>query len=142
MIRYKGKIRPAAHSDLDHLVAMGKKFHAMSEQPTPYDPASFREMMATMLLMQDGTVFVSGEGMIGGVLLPSWVAPAWTIATELFWYAEDVRGVDLLIAFEEWAADKGANEIRMTTLGANPRAGTLLRRRGYAASEISYAKVI
>jgi len=120
------------------LVAMGRRFFAASELPGEFDATAFLDTVAR--IEADGGLFTSPKGMLGGVIAPGWCAPDWTAAVELFWWAEDGQGLRLLRRFEEWAKDRGANEIRMTTLAAMPRAEKLLR--GYRRTETSWSKVI
>ena len=120
---------------------MGRKFHGMSGQAAPFDPEAFGAFLGQMIDSPSAIVFVGQAGMIGGALSPAYCAPQWLIAVEFFWWAERC-GLGLLRAFEKWAQVRGAHEIRMTSLAENPRAAAILSRRGYAASEISHAKVM
>lgn len=94
-----------------------------------------------MIESGSGAIIVSDAGFIGGVISPAYCDPKWLIAVELFWWAES-GGLRLLRAFEDWASEMGASEIRMTSLASLPRADKLLRCRSYAPTEISYQKVI
>ena len=134
-------IRPATLADIHRLVGWAQKFHAISGMAAPFDAEAVPGMLARMIESQDAVVLTSEHGAIGGVLIPAYCAPSWIIAVELFWWAEK-DGLRLLRAFEEWAAQKGAQEVRMTSLSAQPRATEILSRRGYAAAEISHSKVI
>ena len=95
-----------------------------------------------MILADTGVILLSDRGMIGGSLAPAYTAPDWLMAVEMFWFAEDGQGLRLLRGFEQWAADGGASEVRMTTLAGLSQADAILTRRGYAALETSYTKVI
>jgi len=132
-------IRPATPDDLPAIVAMGRKFHAASGMPMAYDAPTVERFAAG--LIAGGGFFVGDAGMIGGALVPAYCDPSWLMAVELAWWAER-DGMALLRAFEDWARESGAREVRMTSLAALPRADVLLRRKGYAATEISYQKVI
>ena len=134
-------IRQATHDDTPAIIAMGRKFHAQSGQPMAFDDAAAGALVSGLIDSDRGAIFISDGGMIGGALSPAYCDPAWIMAVELFWWAER-DGLALLKAFEEWAADMGAKEVRMTTLAALPRAASIMKRRGYAASEISHSKVI
>lgn len=118
---------------------MGAAFHAASGLPVPFDPQAMSEVCANLI---PGGVFVSGAGMIGGVIAPALCAPSWRMAVELFWWAEDGKGLALLSAFEAWARENGANEVRMTTLESCKGAARILARRGYGLTETSFSKVI
>lgn len=134
-------IRAARHEDTPAIIAMGAKFHAQSGAPMAFDQRAAAALISGLIESNGGAVFISDSGMIGGAISPAYCDPAWLMAVELFWWAER-DGLALLKAFEEWAAESGAKEVRMTTLAALPRAASIMRRRGYVASEISHSKVI
>lgn len=120
------------------LLDMGGKFHDAAGLPFPFAPKATEAAILNM--MKAGCVLVSERGAIGGVIAPAWSNPEWIYACELFWWAEDGRGRELLSAFETWAKDIGACEIRMTSLEHLGTADIVLRRHGYERREISYGK--
>lgn len=134
-------MNPATMADIPRLVDMGRRFHAQSRMPFGFDPQAVETFLAGMIASDAGTIICGDHGAIGGMLAPAYCDPRWTMAVELFWWAER-GGLALLRAFAEWAAAKGAQEVRMTSLAALPRADAVLRRKGYAPTEISYQKVI
>ena len=123
------------------MVNMLAAFHGASGIPAPFDAGATGGFVAALLNRDDAALIVADAGVIGGVIVPAWCAPQWRIAVELFWWAGR-DGLALLRAFETWAHEAGAQEIRMSTLTALPRADGILRRKGYAATETSHAKVI
>ena len=133
-------IRAATAQDVPRIVEMGQRFHTAASLPMRFDAGAVAEMLSGMVASDSAALLVSDYGMIGGVLAPAYCDPAWVMAVELFWWA-DRDGLALLRAFETWGRENGAHEIRMTSLAALPRADAILRRKGYAATEISYAKV-
>lgn len=133
-------MRNATEADLPLLVEMGERFHEAAELPFNYNPEASGDAIAGM--MGNGCVLVTERGAIGGILGRSWSNPDWQYACELFWWAEDGRGLELLRGFEAWARDEGAKEVRLTSLHHLERAGRILQRAGYAPKEISYGKVI
>ena len=134
-------IRPATLADLDQIAAWGADFHAASGMLAPFDAEATREFVAKLIEAPQAVVLMHEHGMIGGLLSPAYCAPSWVIAVELFWWAER-DGRALLRAFEKWAGDAGASEVRMTTLAAQPRAAGILKHAGYDPAETSHAKVI
>ena len=134
-------MRRATADDLPRLLAMGRQFHAASGVSCPFDPDAVAAVLANMIGSENSCLIVSEAGAIGGMLAPAYCARSWTMAIEMFWWAERA-GLHLLRAFEDWAREKGADEVRMTTLSALPRADLILRRKGYAPVEVSYTKVI
>lgn len=132
-------IYTATGADLPRLVGWMADFHAASGTPTPFDP----DYTAGFLngLMEQGVILTNGRGMIGGMIAPAFCSGEWLQAHELFWWAES-GGLGLLRAFEAWARGSGAQEVRMSSLASLPRAGAILCRKGYAATELSYSKVL
>lgn len=131
--------RRAALTDIPALLAMGRSFHAESGMPFAFNEEVMAGVFARMIEADGATVIMTEKGLIGGMLNPAYCDPSWVYAVEMFWWARG-DGMALLRAFEEWAAEAGANEIRMTSLANLPRADMLLRRYGYQPAEISYSK--
>lgn len=134
-------MRPATPEDIPALLEMGRAFHAESGMPFSFDQDAVSGMLATMIEADGATVLMTDRGGIGGVLQPAYCDPKWTYAVELFWWARG-DGLALLRAFERWAQQAGANEVRMTSLAALPRADRLIRRVGYEPAEVSYSKAV
>lgn len=134
-------IRPATPADIPGLLAFGVKFHAASQMPMQFDQSAMGDVLAGMIESDRAAVLMTDAGVIGGILSPAYCDPAWVMAVELFWWAER-DGLALLRAFEDWAQQAGAQEVRMTSLASLPRADAILKRKGYAPIEISYQKVM
>jgi GNAT superfamily N-acetyltransferase len=120
---------------------MGKAFHAESMMPFSFDTDAMSSVLEKMIEADGATVLMTQKGVIGGVLNPAYCDPAWIYAVELFWWAHG-DGFALLRAFERWAHQAGAEEVRMTSLAVLPRADRLLRCVGYIPAEVSYSKVM
>lgn len=133
---------PATEADIPRIVEMGRKFHIVAGIKAPFCEEATENTVRGLIESATGTVLVSDAGMIGGALVPAYCAANWTMAVELFWWAEDRRGLHLLKAFEDWAKDMGADEVRMTTIHGLDGAARILDRRGYSACEISHGKAI
>lgn len=134
-------IREATEADIPRLLGFARRFHEAAQQPFGFDEAATDAFIAGLIEQPHSVVLIGDAGMIGGALVPAYCQPAWVMAVELAWWAER-DGLRLLRAFEEWATDNAASEVRMTSLAALPRADAILRRKGYGAAEISYRKVI
>lgn len=135
-------VRRATADDIGHMVDLGARFNAQAKTIIPYDRDATAHFLNGLVGSPQAGVFVSESGIIGGVLSPAYCNPSWVMAVELFWWASDRQGLRLLGAFEKWAKDMGAQEVRMTTLQAIDGPERILKRRGYAPAEISYQKVI
>lgn len=115
------------------------RFHQQSGTPVPFDEKHTQGFLQG--LIRQGVVLMHDKGMIGGMIAPAFCNGSWLQAHELFWWAES-GGLALLRAFEAWARGEGAAEVRMSSLASLPRADAILRRKGYAATELSYSKVL
>lgn len=134
-------VRPAAPGDIPALLKMGKAFHAESGMPFTFDLDVMAGVLARMIEDDRASVLMTERGVIGGILQPAYCDPSWVYAVEMFWWARG-DGLALLRAFERWAQQAGASEVRMTSLAALPRADRLLRCVGYAPAEVSYSKAV
>jgi len=136
-------IRPATHSDIPGLLAMGDRFSEAARliEHVGYDPASMERTFAYMVDDDNCCIFIGESGAIGGMRSPHPFNLSHWIAQELFWWSEGREGLRLLDAFEGWAAET-CGTVRMICLEAvNPeRMGKLYQRRGYAPLEHGYIK--
>jgi len=85
-------------------------------------------------------------GMLGGILSPDILDGSLT-ATETFWYVHPEHrtgrgGLELLLTFEKWAVEIGANRIMMAHLVEHnsETLKKLYERRGFKPIEIFYSK--
>lgn len=137
-------IRAATIADVELVAELGHKFINASDAP-PATLDECRTFVAALIPHPQGGVFVSERGVIAGTVGPLYYRPDFLQAIELFWWAEDGHGKALLNAFEHWAIETmNVNEIYMSTLeGFTPPAiDVLLLRRGYAASNKTFRKVV
>lgn len=134
--------RPATSEDIPRVLEMGRKFHTAAGVYAPYSEAATARTLQSLIDSPEGVLLVSNGGMIGGAAIQAYCADNWKIAVEMFWWCEDRQGLKLLRDFENWAAEIGANEVRMTTIHTLEGASRILGRKGYAPCEISHGKVI
>jgi GNAT superfamily N-acetyltransferase len=134
-------VRPATAADIPALVDMGQAFHTASQLPCAYGRDIMAGVFARMIEADSAAVLMTDRGMFCGMLNPAYCDPSWVYAVEVMWWSRG-DGMALLRAFEEWAQQAGAKEIRMTSLAALPRADRILRHVGYSPAEISYSKVV
>lgn len=135
-------IRPATLDDMPTILALGAEFLAESPHRwVPFDPDAFSGFAAHMI--EHGAIFLSDDGFIGGMLVPCYFNPAFTFASELFWFARK-EGRQLREAFEAWARAAGADAIAASGLVDDREAAVrrIWTRAGYAASEIAFMKRI
>lgn len=137
------RTREATLSDVPNIVAIGRRFHAIS--PWSDQPFCGERTANTIISLMDapnGVVFYNGHGILGGVVSQALFGSG-IYAQELFWFA-DKGGRDLIQAFEEWAKTQGAKGVIMLNLTLDPRTDKLMdrmyKRKGYAMRERSYYK--
>lgn len=133
-------IRLATPDDLPELARLGADFHAATPyRDLPYSPESFADFCAK--LMVGGVVFMSEDGMIGGVMNSPFFNASVPLVAELFWWAPK-EGRALREALEAWGQERGAIGAQFSGL-ANDRADTvtkLFRRAGYEPAEMAFIK--
>lgn len=133
-------IRSATPDDIPAIVEMGRRFYCKAGLPGEYSDQAMAHFVDG--LIRHGVVLIGARSMLGGVIAPVYCAPDWWQAVEMFWWSEDRRGIDLLAAFEAWARERGANEVRMSSVQASrgEAVGRVLARLGYETAETSYSK--
>lgn len=133
-------IRQATADDLDRITELGAAFHAYSPyRDIDFDPDGFRAFAAG--LIEQGAVFLSDDGMLGGLLVPLYFNPAVVMGAELFWWAGKT-GRALREAFEGWARGQGAQGVQFSGL-TDQREETIRKvfeRAGYARAETAFFK--
>lgn len=133
-------ITRATHDDLDTVVGLGRRFHAYSPwRDVPFDPDSLRAFCGR--LVETGVIFLSEDGLIGGLLNPLYFNPSYVVGAELFWFAPK-EGRELRIAFEEWCRENGAHAVQFSALGdeKSDTVEALFKRSGYRKVETGYLK--
>jgi hypothetical protein len=130
----------ATADDLDRIIELITAFHGYSPyRDIPFDPDGFRTF-ATHLI-EHGAIFLSEDGVIGGLLVPLYFNPAMLMAAELFWWAGHT-GRQLREAFEAWAVESGANGVQFSGL-TDQREATIRKvfaRAGYSPAEMAFFK--
>lgn len=133
-------IRKAGFADLDEVVRLGASFHALGPYAfIPLDREAFRTFASA--LIQEGVIFLSEDGMLGGLLSPMYFNPAVKGAAELFWYARS-GGDALRQAFEAWGRENGASVMQFSGLANDKERASrrLFKRAGYDATEVAFLK--
>jgi len=129
----------ATRKDVPELVKMGRLFaRAIGEEP---HDASLLDYMTG--LIEQGIIYRSKQGMIGGIV----VTQPWNrnrrMAQELFWWSEDRKGMALMRAFEKWAEAQGVGReyVVFSTIGAPGRTDELMGKLGYKQVERAYRRL-
>jgi hypothetical protein len=133
-------IRRAGPEDVEHIAGMAVKFHAYSPwREVPLDLDAVRNV--ALACIERGAIFVTEDGMCGGVVQPLYFSPQTTIGAEFFWWAP-TQGGELRAAFEAWAREQGAYAVQFSALGDDRAAATarLYRMAGFEPAETVYLK--
>lgn len=133
-------IRRATLDDLETCVEHGSNFHAYSIwKDIPFDREATKQFIGRLIV--GGAVFLSEDGMIGGMLNPLYFNPSYVMSVELFWWAPK-EGRELRLAFESWAEEQGVAGHQMGCLADEkaPIVTRLLRRAGYSPVETGFLK--
>lgn len=133
-------IRQATIEDVPRIVALGAEF--LAECPyswVPLDAEAFGAFAAGMI--EHGVIFLSDDGMIGGVISPFYFNPAVTMAAELFWWARS-GGQELRQALEAWGRERGAQALTCSGLTGEREAAIrrVYARAGYHPAEVAFVK--
>lgn len=133
-------IRQATPDDLDRIKELGADFHAACPyRELPLDIEAFGDF--ALKLIEGGVIFLSDDGMIGGLMSPLYFNPAVVMGCELFWWAGKT-GKPLREAFEAWAKDGGATGVMFSGLSdeREPTIRKVFARAGYTPGELAFFK--
>ena len=131
----------ATADDLDRIVEFGRQFHAYSPwSAVPYDADATREFVGR-IIDGLGAVFITENGMVGGILSPLFFNPAVLVGVEMFWWAPK-DGRALREAFEQWATEAGATAVQFSALADDnlERVDRIYSRAGFRRAETAYVK--
>lgn len=133
-------IRRACSEDLPQIVIWSRAFHAYS----PWSYAGFDESAVQAFALgciENGAVFLSEDGMCGGLVMPLYFNPAVKIGIEFVWYAP-AGGSELRQAFEDWSRDQGAHGVQFSALGDShlPALTRIYARHGFTPAETAFVK--
>ncbi len=134
-------IREATEADIPTIVRLGGEFLAYSvHKEWPLDEVAFGDFVAR-LIDGGGVVFLSSDGMLGGLLNRAYFNPGVVLGAELFWWARE-GGTALRLAFEEWCRARGAHGVNFTGMrdGRSAAIDRVFARAGYAPTETGYFK--
>lgn len=133
-------IRAATLEDVPRLVEMGRRFHEAKQHRYSFNPTDTAGFFVSLIESPAGVVLVADDGFLAGVLASAPSNNAWISAFEVFWWSEGRNGLRLMRAFEEWAASKGANEVKFSHPVNEPVVAKILERAGHTAAETIYEK--
>lgn len=134
--------RLATPEDVPAIVALGRKFHAMSphKDMAEYDDLGVSRVVSFMIDSPQSVVLFNGTGVIGATYAPVYFAPAKWMCDENFWFSDSKGGLELLEGLVVHAKGWGASHLRLSTL-ENEKSKVidrLLTRRGFRLLERSY----
>ena len=124
--------------DIDWLLEVSSEFNTIYYD-LPLNLDKTRSSILNYLALPSVIGFKSETGyIIGGIEDDPF--RDYVILKEYVWFSKDKSGLALLKAFEHHGIICGVDEIRMTTLGSNPRVAKILHRLGYEELETSHTK--
>lgn len=142
-------IRKATVDDLPRLEALALEFSSASKHIRGFSFDRFREAWTHLIESGTGVIFLLSDseavhGMLGGIIYPDLYSRE-PIATEFFWFVAPGhrgRGIELYHAFEAWAVEMRAKQLRMAYLCDLMPEGMkcLYEELGFEAIETSYGK--
>lgn len=147
-------IRPWDENDLDALIEMGMRLHneAKAYHNFKFSPQRVMETFYAILnnSFQVGLCYDDGgiKGAMAGAIYPQFFSKGLT-ASELFVFVEQdarggVIGKRMIAAFETWAINMGASEIRVGVSSGikSERTVGLYRKLGYNPTATQLRKVL
>lgn len=145
-------VRLATTDDLDAIADMAMRFMVRTRYATILSPNRDDLKNTIVGILEHGRIWVAEidgvvRGFLAAVMQGAWFSPSTRIALEAAWWMdEDVRGrpegVRLMLAFERWAKEEGADAICMSdiVIEGNTAAASILERLGYTVSERTFTK--
>jgi hypothetical protein len=134
--------RLALPEDVPAIVALGRKFHAMSphKDMAEYDEMGVARVVSFMIESPQSVVLFNGTGVIGATYAPVYFAPSKWMCEENFFFSDASGGMALLDGLIVHAKGWGASHVIMSTL-EDERAKVMERvmtRKGFKAIERRY----
>lgn len=120
-------MRIATDADIPHIVDMVRRFHG-TLYDRGYAPDRVEAVIAS--IMQNGVVFIAGNGFIAGTVMQN-ISDNGLTAHEVLWWSEDGRGQELRERFEAWAKAAGCNAVEFSFPSVSAKVGKVLARHGY-----------
>ncbi len=130
-------IRLATDADVMRVVDLIEDLRTAVDGMMPVSRPWTASVVASLIQNPQGLVFVSDGGFIAGCIQQTVINPS-PVAMELGWFARDRSGMALLRAFEAWAAEQGAEMVKMSTGAVGPDLG----RVGYTMTEKTWVRRI
>lgn len=132
-------MRLAALDDIPGLVEMARSLHETHEARFPFNADDIANWFSAMIESNLAYIARTDGGFVAGILAPAPQNREWLVAYEVFLWAGDGTGLELMRGFEEWAAMNGAKEVKFSH-PVNDRLSAFFKRNGHRPSEISYTK--
>lgn len=131
---------------LSDVLRLARGFQAQSVWAhADLDAEAISAFLASMADNPNAFLLVGTDGMVGGVAIPLWFAPATLLGVELFWYCETPgEGARYREAFERWANAKGVASVQFSCMltEREPALRRLYRRAGFEPIEIGFRKAV
>lgn len=144
-------IRPLTIEELPQCIPFGQAFHQEMQLPGRFLPEEFLKNWTFFLQHYTAVILTLWKdetlaGGLGGMVTPD-LLDGRLLATEFFWFMDPAHrtgtgAIRLLHAYEAWAKEKGATEVRMVHLVGNhdDQLGRIYQKLGYGLIELNYRK--
>ncbi len=135
------KPKRATVDDIEEVMDLAHKFHAYSiYKGIPFNEEAARSF--TLNIIDQGACFFTGEGFVGGVIVPLYFNPKVRIATEIVWFSPSGGGRELREHFEVWAIGQDASMIQFSALASGDMDDVHrnLSKNGYDLAELTFIR--
>ena len=119
---------------------LAKRFYDAGKPNWPWREEDWRATIEALEASPAGYVASTGSGFFLGQISPNPFARDWLIASELFWWSEDGKGLRLALGFRKWAREMGAREIYWSCPPGS-KANRLFERFGVHADN-NYSEIV
>lgn len=126
-------IRKAEPGDIPALVEMGRRFHEAKQDDYEFVAEDTARFFAGVI--EGGVCFIAEDGFLAGAIAPAPSNASYLTAYELFWWSEGRSGVRLRRAFESWAQEHGAADVKFSHPEGEETVARIMDRAGYEPSE-------
>lgn len=137
----------AEQKHLPAILSMLQKFHAASGMEAPFNSEHIGQSLEQMIELDNFCLLVTetngvADGVLGGVITPMWFNLDILQASEMFWWSDGGKGLELKAEYEAWALSMGASYVNMAALERiRPKAiGRFYIESGYKLFEHGYTK--
>ncbi len=132
----------ATEADIPNLVSMAESLHGKREARFEFIADDMAAYFLALIQSPAGVIFMTEDGFIAGMVTPAPQNNSWIMAFEIYWWSKGRSGLRLKRAFEGWALNMGANEIKFSHPVEETRVAGILEKSGHVPTEMIYGKAV